>query len=1524
VPVDCGAGRICIDGLGCREECDCQTGGCSEAGAVCAEANALQCYCKNCSDFSCVEEGASACGGANSRECICNDVGQCVPDPCAGIVCPVGQVCVDGQCVDDGEPCDTSVTLEKIEDGNNCDLKASWANDCCPCPALEATITPTISGNNVDFSLQFKKNGSNLSDERQDNKVVGNDQEIPTSGSVCARVSYLQEIVIDLGGGQTRTRTVVTKSIEYPGASFNGSDVLDINGVPINLGPVVGGNNIEARVDIILKPTENSNSNCTWGGDNGAEYYSYRVTDINQIDVQTNTINSSDCGNAIVEWNRDDLGDFIRVYTDLNEHVLKGVDGGGLEDENLQRKILGDQLGRLESCHTYKATVCCCGEGNATEDVVFCKSIEESTAESLNICNTEIRVQIPDSCDVNDANTFNIKLNGTAILSNLSMRDQLPYDDNLTYTEPITSVTVEMNCVNTGDIGCTYDMSLEASLDKPQIVAECAGGERVINSTGGNGVINVFYNNTDIYNSQYTIPRTLTSASAIVVYGDGQGECYRETVDFGLPSTASCCDISATFAFTEPASDCTKGIAGSVYSIRSYEVSVSGGTLPITYAVFDPQSNQAFPFVRNSRTRKFNVSLPAATTSIPWKVTDANGCEFSGIATGNCDIADDPIIPTTDCPNGIDNGDPCTVTSGDAGFYVNCECIVTDIPDTCGPAVLETTTENCLRCRKRVCQNDQDVVIVDLGCDPIGPDCGNVTCNGSEVQAPNGCGNCCEDIPDPCNFILCSSINTNNYCGTQNVTCCDANGNQTTAQIVGTKSTGCETGNNTCELTDTSINVTSSNLPNSSINVTATWGVNFQILDSSNSVVGTSSASNLPAGNYTIIVDNGEFCTTTDEVTILPEPLNCTGCTQPNSDGTSCNDYVTCAQNPTGSVLGTDCSACNTFYGVNETYTQSGCYCEIKDTQAECDPNNCSNELELSYTANITSDKNVAFRTQNLIAKATGVCTSLSIPPQTFNCADVGQSFTIPVSVNGLAANCSVTVTVTDTNDYCSSAPSFGCIQGQNGPECSQQFNSLADCQESTATDCKEGSCPECASTDCNLDDAKISGPDQACFDGNGSIILSVAHSGVVTSYSWSTSSGGTISGATNQQSITATSDGNYIVTITNDNIQGCGKKLFVTVSEFCNSDCPDFMGVGVTQSPTPICTNNNETATLTATSGYNYLWEYNGNTFTTQSITTNPSANIYSVTFIDPNNSDCKFKVSNVVVRDCDTGGDPTGACCRGESCTEGVTQADCLQTINGTAGVYQGDNSTCSPNPCSQNCSGACGPSNAPSPSGVACGSTTFSTDSNSECVDDSGNPCWTVVGTGCAAGSTCNGTTCVVDDPCGNSPVCDSTSSNAPCCCEDEGGAKILRTATCPSGQSLNAECTCVGSIGSLNDTCQDISTAFSGSSGSISQTFTASGNGTLSLSFDTTGTPDSITISVNGGTPITSGCISSDGIGTLCTANCGILEFDYPPAGVFTTTLSVNAGDTVSISISGGCTGCQECNTNTFWSLSASCS
>ncbi len=96
--ITCDPGLACdvrCDDSGCRGEC--VTPDCYLDPSLCGDGEV-------CKEGRCV---ADACFGSNAQDCgdqACRD-GACVPT-CVGVSCPAGQVCVDGECVD--QPCDSS------------------------------------------------------------------------------------------------------------------------------------------------------------------------------------------------------------------------------------------------------------------------------------------------------------------------------------------------------------------------------------------------------------------------------------------------------------------------------------------------------------------------------------------------------------------------------------------------------------------------------------------------------------------------------------------------------------------------------------------------------------------------------------------------------------------------------------------------------------------------------------------------------------------------------------------------------------------------------------------------------------------------------------------------------------------------------------------------------------------------------------------------------------------------------------------------------------------------------------------------------------------------------------------------------------------------------------------------------------------------------------------------------------------------------------------------------------------------
>ncbi|RMH42294.1 MAG: VWA domain-containing protein [Deltaproteobacteria bacterium] len=103
--VECDAGETCVHG-----NCfDCHVLGCDVAGQVCFDG---ECVDDPCAGVDC-GDGASCVRGQCVADCDdsacpagqrCGADGRCADDPCAGVDCPLeGDVCVDGACVDD--PC---------------------------------------------------------------------------------------------------------------------------------------------------------------------------------------------------------------------------------------------------------------------------------------------------------------------------------------------------------------------------------------------------------------------------------------------------------------------------------------------------------------------------------------------------------------------------------------------------------------------------------------------------------------------------------------------------------------------------------------------------------------------------------------------------------------------------------------------------------------------------------------------------------------------------------------------------------------------------------------------------------------------------------------------------------------------------------------------------------------------------------------------------------------------------------------------------------------------------------------------------------------------------------------------------------------------------------------------------------------------------------------------------------------------------------------------------------------------------
>ena len=133
----CPDGYICVPGLNkCLPECDCSTRDCSNGSSSCANHPTLEgrCYCHNCGDSDCTQEGGE-CGPTNDRDaCICNN-GGCQPNPCNGVRCSTGIECGVGCYCDNGEckPCSSlSCTDRDNPGGCHGSVDSAWRCQCDP------------------------------------------------------------------------------------------------------------------------------------------------------------------------------------------------------------------------------------------------------------------------------------------------------------------------------------------------------------------------------------------------------------------------------------------------------------------------------------------------------------------------------------------------------------------------------------------------------------------------------------------------------------------------------------------------------------------------------------------------------------------------------------------------------------------------------------------------------------------------------------------------------------------------------------------------------------------------------------------------------------------------------------------------------------------------------------------------------------------------------------------------------------------------------------------------------------------------------------------------------------------------------------------------------------------------------------------------------------------------------------------------------------------------------------------------
>ncbi|MBX2947663.1 MAG: gliding motility-associated C-terminal domain-containing protein [Crocinitomicaceae bacterium] len=325
----------------------------------------------------------------------------------------------------------------------------------------------------------------------------------------------------------------------------------------------------------------------------------------------------------------------------------------------------------------------------------------------------------------------------------------------------------------------------------------------------------------------------------------------------------------------------------------------------------------------------------------------------------------------------------------------------------------------------------------------------------------------------------------------------------------------------------------------------------------------TATATNLPAGNYTVTVTDNAGCTATQSVTINPAATGPT---------------VTTASTPVG-CAGNNGTATATVSGGTTPYTYSWNTIPVQTTAT------ATNLPAGNYTVTVTDN--------------------------------AGCTATANVTVSNAASNPTVTTTSTIAGCAGANGTATATVSGGSAPY-TYSWNSTPVQTTATATNLPAGNytvtvtdnagCIATANVTVNQSSnltLAISGTDPLCAGGTGSATVTVSGGTPGYTYNWSPA-GGTAATAGN---LTA---GSYTVTVTDN--AGCSSQASIQIND------PSATTLTMSSTQTQ-CTVNSGTATVTASGGtlpYTYNWS------TTPSQTTATASNLgagnYTVTVTDAN----------------------------------------------------------------------------------------------------------------------------------------------------------------------------------------------------------------------------------------------------------------------------------------------------------------
>lgn len=564
------------DGCVCRRECGCDSGNGCGRYEYCSRVNNFLCVCESCPDVECdsnnecgkLSGNFCACDGNNNcagksctgkcntlsdcgEGCFCDNNGDCQTNPCPRTSCnsdsDCGQGCkCSGVCVpsDDGDggggdgggegnPCQSGLSLEKIEEGTDCDLLGQLSIGCCPCAVLSVSDEVAISGTSITTNAVFTKGGNRLSDSSQDN-IAGNEEF--TAGNVFYEVQYLVDEYENVNGSFQKIGTSEEFGASSLGSNLSGVDFSTASiSIPYAIGTIVTNGNrrfIYRQVAVIarLEAARVGGSDCNYPTQN----LYIVVFDADGVKTGSKSVSGEGCANPMFIWSRD--GSRIRkLYIPGSGPYVDSLRGPNAISPDDVYPMPAD-MGELESCSSYTLEVFCGCDASASQEALFCKTVEEFSATSDDPCGKKIRVNVNPTCDINENLRFVLTTDIGQIWSGIGRNVSQAsgtYEDDRGYKW----VRLEMFCAK-GSVACTnqIDIVADEAPVAPTLTTVCKDGEQGILSVSVslNDAMSLFLGGEDV-SGGFDVSSSETSLMFLVKY-----ECEEENITLSIPSAPAC------------------------------------------------------------------------------------------------------------------------------------------------------------------------------------------------------------------------------------------------------------------------------------------------------------------------------------------------------------------------------------------------------------------------------------------------------------------------------------------------------------------------------------------------------------------------------------------------------------------------------------------------------------------------------------------------------------------------------------------------------------------------------------------------------------------------------------------------------------------------------------------------------------------------------------------------------------------------------------------------------------------------